>query len=119
MTLIDKLRAADGFDQYWLSEVLTHLYPDRVPLALTEKLAGFVPANAWIDAALAIVADKLPGWKHHDYSYDADDNVYRHQYVLHHEKHTRGTLWVSESHPKSQAIALLLALLTALEGESA
>ena len=135
MKLIDKLRAADGPDRELDAEIycafagtpceLVRGYLDELRIkqtgtAVTWSADDISPHyTASIDAALALVAEKLPGWKHHDYSYDADDNVYRHQYVLHHEKHTRGTLWVSESHPKSQAIALLLALLTALGGESA
>ena len=123
MTLIDKLRAADGPDRELFYEVINKLdvrylicndnltWQEEV---FVKRLRGFIDANAWIDAALALVADVLPesswlmdGGKNGDNEF----SLYPNELIDPHKSYT-------EQHP-ALCHAILIALLTALEGESA
>ena len=143
MTLIDKLRAADGPDRELDAEIALLLtkpdgesaywsMPPRegpeacAPGTLWRKNRGFrsiledAPLyTASIDAALALVADKLPGWK---WSINRLD--YGHTAFVRPPLKTQGDLEMQDmgeggAHQTSPAIAILIALLSALEGESA
>lgn len=75
------------------------------------------PVSTSLDACIALVERVRPGWKHRDYTFDADDNKYRHQWVLHEDKHKAETSYSNGFSPASAAGALLAALLRATGGE--
>jgi len=123
--LIEKLKAATGPDHQLFAEVmrdglgLAH-YHDR---EFIQKVLAFVKVGAWTDAALALVAEVLPtvhgsepsdGWRvgieRERLAIDG-----RWLWVAWVRKHARDPI---EGEHTSPAIAILIALITAIDKQN-
>lgn len=115
--LIERLQAAEGGSRE-LDILMARVVGGTIVNGKFERVASWGEAAAVttsFDAALALVEEKLPDWKYIDYAFDRDDPVYRHQIVLHKDKHKAGAAWVNASHPNSYVLCVLIALLKALK----
>lgn len=137
MTLIEKLKAATGPDRELDAEVALHLTKPEGDgaywsMPLREGPEACAPGTLWgknrgfrsiledapeytasIDAALALVAEKLPGW---DWELCLDRGEY--DFQLTSRRPELSCTYYAGFTKSSPAIAILIALLTALEGET-
>jgi len=114
--LIGRLKAAEELDATLFVDVCDHLdiYKNATDKWLVQ-LGHFVGARAWTDAALALGEQCLPGWSIALISHSNGAPCVAEIYAPRgHERHT-GIHWSSSA--PTPALAILIALLTALEAK--
>lgn len=72
IAIADRLCEATGLTDDLITAVATEAYRDdeNGQDPIPAKLRGLISAGAWTDAALALIADKLPRWKLRRLAYD-------------------------------------------------